>query len=467
MALGKEAEEKARLAEKEAEREAREAAREAAEKEKVIAAEKMEAQAKHAEQIQAVQQAAAQAQVQSVEQQCREEREKREAALTQVHELENQLLEMRLRGDGLREQLERVQEQLKEQVAATEEQERLVEKGEDHVSELQRRIEDYKDNVASKEKVCSRQRCSTHTAALSHHSPLTPLPPFPSLPLYQVIDKWERRYAALEALDADKARVIKEVSEKLEGVESDLVVAKEAHQSDKAVWEGERKQYVVRLQAHEGELERTRAQQSMRDTLASAIMHTAANDSQRGDSVHFWQSRTLKWRKNPTLQAAMKAEGGVAVVSVGPNGEPLPPPPPGPPPPGQGPDMFADLPPDSFSQLPFRQAAGRQTPAYQPQLLRSPSSVTTSIRRHHLRLRRHNLYLSMAMKRPTFRRRRHGPLPRRSARRRSRALEGRARSRRALSRRRAGYGRVMCSMASGGMGRRWWIRRRGRRGRWR
>ena len=191
-----------------------------------------------------------------------------------------------------------------------------------------------------------------------------------------MIDKWERRYAALEALDADKARVIKEVSEKLEGVESDLVVAKEAHQSDKAVWEGERKQYVVRLQAHEGELERTRAQQSMRDTLASAIMHTAANDSQRGDSVHFWQSRTLKWRKNPTLQAAMKAEGGVAVVSVGPNGEPLPPPPPGPPPPGQGPDMFADLPPDSFSQLPFRQAAGRQTPAYQPPLLRSPSSVT-------------------------------------------------------------------------------------------
>ena len=75
-----------------------------------------------------------------------------------------------------------------------------------------------------------------------------------------MIDKWERRYAALEALDADKARVIKEVSEKLEGVESDLVVAKEAHQSDKAVWEGERKQYVVRLQAHEGELERTRAQ---------------------------------------------------------------------------------------------------------------------------------------------------------------------------------------------------------------
>ena len=224
----------------------------------------------------------------------------------------------------------------------------------------------------------SRQRCSTHiqqhTLTTTHHSPHSPLSlTFPST---QVIDKWERRYAALEALDADKARVIKEVSEKLEGVESDLVVAKEAHQSDKAVWEGERKQYVVRLQAHEGELERTRAQQSMRDTLASAIMHTAANDSQRGDSVHFWQSRTLKWRKNPTLQAAMKAEGGVAVVSVGPNGEPLPPPPPGPPPPGQGPDMFADLPPDSFSQLPFRQAAGRQTPAYQPQLLRSPSSVT-------------------------------------------------------------------------------------------
>ena len=80
--------------------------------------------------------------------------------------------------------------------------------------------------------------------------------------------------------------------------------------------------------------------------------------------------------QEPDAASRDESGGGVAVVSVGPNGEPLPPPPPGPPPPGQGPDMFADLPPDSFSQLPFRQAAGRQTPAYQPQLLRSPSSVT-------------------------------------------------------------------------------------------
>lgn len=54
----------------------------------------------------------------------------------------------------------------------------------------------------------------------------------------------------------------------------------------------------TRLARHEAELERARQQQHMRDSLASAIMHTAANDNERGDSVHFWQNRKLRWKSS-------------------------------------------------------------------------------------------------------------------------------------------------------------------------
>ena len=66
-----------------------------------------------------------------------------------------------------------------------------------------------------------------------------------------------------------------------------------------AAWQDEWTTLLARLAQHEEDDERMRTHQTMRLQLASAIIHTATNDNERGDSVHFWQSRKLPWRSSP------------------------------------------------------------------------------------------------------------------------------------------------------------------------
>ena len=166
----------------------------------------------------------------------------------------------------------------------------------------------------------------------------------------RTIAKWEHKAEHWTESDAQRTRMLQEATEKTQLAEADTSKLSAEYAAATEQWNDERNALRNRLAAHEFELERARSQQALRDNLASAIMHSAVDDGQRSDSVHFWQSRKLKWKSSVTTDVSDgtpdQPVGGVAIKTA-------------------TPDPFAELPPDNFAQLPWRRGAATSATKYQ------------------------------------------------------------------------------------------------------
>jgi hypothetical protein len=238
----------------------------------------------------------------------------------------------RVEADSLREQVDRLNDQLRDEASLREQQESLALAAAEANAELSRQTEALREGLANAERT---------------------------------IDKWERRAEQWAHADAERTKLLQSTERKLEETEGELSALKTEQAQQLQAWHEERTALGTRLAEHEHELERARQQQSMRDSLASAIMHTATNDHERGDSVHFWQSRKLRWKsvvgetepadERATTAAAEHGEGQQQHQQhqqhqqqrrpqTAPEG-------------ARAADWRASLPPDNYAQLPWRRAA--------------------------------------------------------------------------------------------------------------
>ena len=200
------------------------------------------------------------------------------------------------------------------------------------------------------------------------------------------LDKWEARAEQWAAQVGAHAQQLAEGQQTLDEASRAYHALLAEYEQAWRGWQDERAQLYGRMGEHEYEHEVARRHQSLRDHLASAIMHTAADDEERGDSVHFWQSRKLNWRPLASHEGDY-AEGAYAGAGAGVGDRyALPASLPASHAPMNGvqasriwtagtsgttgrrtsgggggeQNSFASVPPDSYAQLPWRAAVDRQ-----------------------------------------------------------------------------------------------------------